>query len=100
MDLLNFIKRYLKNGSSPEKPLRRLLGNIPEYYKTHRQFEYCIEHLEYHEWEFAIDSLIEFANDTEHTLPDDFWLGLVESSDIVGLTEQADYCRRQISRNR
>lgn len=99
MKLFNFIKRQQKTDLTPEQTIRRLVDYMPDFYKTHRQFINCAECLDHREWELAFDSLIELADETEHYFSEDFWLGLADSADKMGLTEKSNYCREQIKRN-
>lgn len=99
MKLVNFIKRQSKTYFSPEQPVRRLVDYIPDFYKTQRQFINCVEFLKNREWELALDSLIELADETEHYFPEDFWLGLADSAEKMNLADKANYCRKQIKRN-
>ena len=99
MKLFNFIKKQLKTDFSPEQTLRRLVEYMPDFYRTRRQFINCVEFLENREWELALDSLIELADETEHYFSEDFWLGLAEAADKMILTDKSKYCRNQIKRN-
>lgn len=99
LKLFNFIKRQPETDFSPEQTIGRLVDYMPDFYKTHRQFINCVEFLDNREWEHALDSLIELANETEHYFSDDFWLGLADSAEKMGLTDKAKYCRNQINRN-
>jgi hypothetical protein len=84
---------------SPEQTIRRLVDYMPDFYRTQRQFINCIAFLDNREWELALDSLIELADETEHYFSEDFWLGLADSADKMNLTDKANYCRKQIKRN-
>ncbi|TCC89194.1 hypothetical protein EZ428_15950 [Pedobacter frigiditerrae] len=99
LKLFNFIKRQPKTDFSPEQTIRRLVDYMPDFYKTHSQFINCVEFLDNREWELALDSLIELANETEHYFSEDFWLGLADAADKMDLTDEAKYCRKQINRN-
>lgn len=99
MKLFNFIKRQQKTDFSPEQTLRRLVDYMPDFYRTHRKFSNCVEFLENSEWELALDSLIDLANETEHYFSEDFWLGLADAADKMVLTDKSKYCRNQIKRN-
>ena len=99
MKLLNFIKRQSKTDFSPEQTIRRLVDYMPDFYKTQRQFINCVEFLENREWELALDSLIELADETEHYFSEDFWIGLADSAEKMNLADKANYCRKQIKRN-
>lgn len=99
MKLFNFIKRQPKTDFSPEQTLRRLVDYMPDFYRTHRQFIVCVEFLENREWEPALDSLIELAEETEHYFSEDFWLGLADAADKMVLTDKSKYCINQIKRN-
>ncbi len=72
---------------------------MPKFYRTHRQFINCVEFLENREWDLALDSLIELADETEHYFSEDFWRGLADSAEKMNLTDKANYCRKQIKRN-
>lgn len=67
---------------------------IPDSYQSHRQYVFCREFLENKEWELALDSLIELADETQHPFPDDFWDGMAEAATKMGLTEKAEYRNR------
>jgi hypothetical protein len=95
----DFIKRHQKTDLKPEQTIRRLVDYMPDFYRTHKQFIDCVEFLEHREWGLALDSLIELANETEHYFSEDFWLGLTDAADKMGLTDKANYCRKQIKRN-
>ncbi|MBK8243661.1 MAG: hypothetical protein IPK88_09560 [Saprospiraceae bacterium] len=97
--LFNFINRQPKTDFSPEQIIGRLVDYMPNFYRTHRQFINCVEFLDNREWELALDSLIELADETEHYFSEDFWLGLADSADKMDLTDKANYCRKQIKRN-
>lgn len=97
--LFNFIKRQPKTDFSPEQTIRRLVDYMPDFYNTQRQFIDCVEFLENREWELALDSLIELADETGHYFSEEFWLGLANSADKMNLTDKANYCRKQIQRN-
>jgi hypothetical protein len=99
VNLFNFIKRQPKTDTSPEQTIKRLVDYMPEFYGTHRQFINCVEFLDNREWELALDSLIELADETEHYFSEDFWLGLADAGDKMDLKDKANYCRKQIKRN-
>lgn len=96
MKLFNFFNRPQK---TPEQIIRRIIDYMPDFYKSHRQFINSVEFLEHNELELALDSLVELADETEHYFSEDFWLGLADSADKMGLSEKANYCRKQIKRN-
>lgn len=93
MKLFNFLKSRQKASFSTEDTLKRLVDFTPEFYRTHRQFINCVEFLDNREWELALDSLIELADEIEHCFSEDFWLGLTDVADKMNLTEAANYCR-------
>ena len=99
MKTFNFFKRQQNTDYSPEQTISRLVDYMPEFYRTHRQFIDCVDFLENREWEVALDSLIELADETGHYFSEEFWLGLANSADKMNLTDKADYCRKQIKRN-
>ena len=99
MKIFNFFKRQQNTDYSPEQTISRLVDYMPEFYRTHRQFIDCVDFLENREWEVALDSLIELADETGHYFSEEFWLGLANSADKMNLTDKADYCRKQIKRN-
>lgn len=99
MKLFNFLKRQIKTDFSPEQTIRRLVDYIPDFYRSQRQFIHCLEFLEHREWELALDSLIELADESNHYFSEDFWIVLADSADKMNLTDKANYCRKQIKRN-
>lgn len=84
---------------STEQTIKRLVAYMPDFYRTHIQFRNCTEYIENREWELALDSLIELADETEHYFSEEFWLGLANSADKMQLVAKANYCRKQIQRN-
>lgn len=99
MKILNFFKRQQITYYSPEQTISRLVDYMPEFYRTHRQFIDCVDFLENREWELALDSLIELADETGHYFSEEFWVELANSADKMNLTDKADCCRKQIKRN-
>ncbi|HET6994704.1 MAG TPA: hypothetical protein VFI06_06965 [Chitinophagaceae bacterium] len=99
MKLFNFRKKQPKTDISPEQTIRRLVAYMPGVYNTHGQLISCFEYLDNKEWELALNSLIELANETGHYFSEDFWLELADSADKMGLTNKSNYCRQQIRRN-
>lgn len=85
-----------KTNLRPEQIIRRLVDFIPHICKTHRQFVCYVEFAEQKEWELALDSLVELADETEYVFPNDFWLGLADAADKMNLQDRAIYCRKQI----
>jgi hypothetical protein len=55
--------------------------------------------LQNREWELALDSLIELADESGHYFSETFWLDLSECADSMQLTQQGVYCRQQVIRN-
>lgn len=91
MKLFNFIK---KRSKTPEQIFRHLVEHIPTSYTAHHQFKNYIEFLEHSEWELALDSLIELANEApEYAFPEAFWLGLAEAADKMDLDKTREYCK-------
>lgn len=84
---------------SPEQTLRRLIEYMPEFYKTQRQYINCVDFIEHREWELALDSLIELAEETGHYFSEDYWIGLAVSAEKMKLSKKSNYCRQQIKRN-
>jgi len=99
MKLFDFIKRKRQTDYSPEQTMRRLVEYMPEFYKTHRQFVNSIDFLKQKEWELALNSLIELADETEHYFSEEFWVELAKSADKMNLNSQGVFCRQQIERN-
>jgi hypothetical protein len=97
--LFDFIKRKQEMDFSPEQTMRRLIEYMPEFYKTHRQYINCVDFLEHREWELALDSLIELADETGHYFSEDYWIGLADSAEKMKLSKKSNYCRQQIKRN-
>lgn len=98
MKLLNFIKRKFSKDYLLKQTIKELGDCVPEFYNEHKQYVNYIEFLKNREWALAIDSLIELANETQHSFSEDFWLGLVNSSQEIGLIDQANYCKSKIAR--
>ena len=98
MKLFNFIKQQ-KIDLTPEQTFRRLVDYMPDFYKTHKQFINCVEYLNHREWELALESLIELADETEHYFSEEFWFGLADSAEKMHLPDKADYCKKQIKKN-
>lgn len=73
---------------------------MPDFYKTHKQYINCVEYLNHREWELALESLIELADETEHYFSEEFWFGLADSAEKMHLSDKADYCRKQIKKNK
>jgi hypothetical protein len=99
MKLFDFIKRKQQTDFSPEQIMRRLVEYMPEFYKTHKQFVNSIDFLKHREWELALDSLIELADETGHYFSEEFWVELSKSADKMNLKSQVVFCRQQIERN-
>lgn len=79
--------------------LIQLADYIPDLYRNHRQFLNYLMFLENNEWELALDSLIELADETGHLFPNEFWLVLATTANKIGLADRADYCKKQIKNN-
>ncbi|MBT1696185.1 hypothetical protein KK083_04825 [Fulvivirgaceae bacterium PWU4] len=91
MKLFNFIK---KRSKTPAQILRHLAVHIPTSYTAHHQFKNYLEFLEHREWELALDSLIELADETPgYAFSDTFWLGLAEAADKMNLDKTREYCK-------
>jgi hypothetical protein len=89
-----------KKKSDPVTIMQRMIDYMPEHYKTHDQFKNCVEYLEHREWGLALDSLIELTEETGHHFSEEFWLGLADAADTMGLKDKADFCREQINHNK
>ncbi|MBI9055534.1 MAG: hypothetical protein JEY96_17050 [Bacteroidales bacterium] len=99
MKIFSFLKQQTKTDLIPEHVIRRVVDYMPDFYKTHRQYINCLEYINNREWELALDSLIELADETEHYFSEEFWIGLANSADKMKLSDKAKYCRKQIKRN-
>jgi len=88
-----------KTDLTPEQNIRRLVDYMPGFYKSQRQFINCIDFLDNREWELALDSLIELADETGHYFSEEFWQGLSVSASKMNLHDQVKYCRKQLDRN-
>jgi len=89
MKLFNFGKTQ----PNMKQAIEGLADYIPEFYKTHKQFTNYIEFLNNREWELAVDSLIELAYETGYSFSQDFWLGLINCFEKMGLIDKANYYR-------
>jgi hypothetical protein len=83
----------------PERILRRLVDSLPDAYKTHQQYINCVEYVAHGEWELALDSLIELAEETGDHFSNQHWQGMADTAAKMNLTRAGDYCREQIKRN-
>ena len=83
----------------PAAILRLTQEFVPEFYKDIEQFKESKEFLENNEWGLALDTLIEMADESGHYFSEDFWLNLAICADKMQMTQQAEYCRQQITRN-
>ncbi len=99
MKIFDFLKGQPKHFNTPEQALRHLVDYMPDFYLSHRHFINCVEFLSHHEWELALESLIELADETEHYFSEVFWNSLAETADNIKLPEKASYCKKQIARN-
>jgi hypothetical protein len=91
--------KNIKTVLTPEQTLRRLVDYMPEFYKSRRQLINCIDFLDNREWEFALDSLIKFADETGHYFSEEFWQGISDSASKMNLPDKVKYCRKQLDRN-
>jgi hypothetical protein len=97
--LLDFLKNTTDTDLIPEQAIKRQVDYMPDYYKTDIHFKKTIDFLEQHEWELALDTLIELASVSGHYFAEDFWLSLANSADKMSMPERAEFCRKQIDRN-
>jgi len=56
--------------------------------------------LKHNEWGLALDTLIEMADESGHYFSEDFWFDLATCADKMQMTQQAEYCRQQIIKNK
>lgn len=75
--------------------ITEIIEFIPEFYKDKKQYKETVEHLEYNEWELALDSLIDLADESGHYFSNDFWLELAKIADKMNLTQQSSHCHKQ-----
>jgi hypothetical protein len=96
MRFFNFFKKDDPPRSrSFEAIFGALIQNLPENYETHRQYVAAVDYIGAHKWQLALDSLAGLADETGHYFSDDFWYGLAEAADKMGLAGQSAYCRAQ-----
>jgi|GEM_PF-743692 len=95
-----FKKKAIK--PTPETIIRMTQEYVPDYYRESRQFKDSQEFLEHNEpaLALALDSLIEMAKETNHYFSEAFWTDLADCAELMGMIQQAKYCRRQIDRNK
>ncbi|MDF2191501.1 hypothetical protein [Paraflavitalea sp. CAU 1676] len=101
MGILSLFKK-LKTGRPQRDPaaiLRLTLQYVPEYYRESQHYKDSVEFLQHREWELALDSLIELADESGHYFSETFWLDLSACADTMKLTQQGVYCREQVLRN-
>ena len=84
---------------TPVAILRLTQEYVPEFYKNSGHFKESKDFLKQNEWGLALDMLIEMADESGHYFSEDFWLNLAICADKMQMTQQAEYCRQQITRN-
>lgn len=100
MGLFDFLKIKTTTTLTPEQTMSVLVEDLPEHYKTFRQFKNYIEFLEHNELGLALESLIELANESGHFFSEDFWLGLANSADTMKMKKQVNYCKDQTKKTK
>lgn len=99
MNLFEFFRNRRPSDITPAQILKRLVDCLPDVYKTHRQYVNCVEYLVHHEWELALDSLIELAEETGDHFSNEHWQDLADAAAKMDLTRKVDYCKGQIRLN-
>ena len=83
---------------SIEQSLWDLIKYIPDEHKTNRQYVNFLEFLENREWELALDSLVELADETNgNDLSITFWIEISDIAHRIGLNDKVEYCQRHVS---
>jgi len=100
LKLLSFLRSSKSDKENPEDFIVRVIDYMPALYKNDRQFLNSVEYAAHHEWALALDSLIELAVERGHYFSDSFWLGLADVADKFNQTENAGYCKQQVTKNK
>jgi hypothetical protein len=85
---------------SAENILKRVANYIPDFYFQQPQYGDCIEFLDNHEWELALNCLIELAEGTGHYFSEEFWTELSQAAKKMNLFEKSTYCLKQVDQNK
>ena len=102
MNIFTIFKKR-KTGPSELKPaamLRLTQEYVPEFYKGSEKFKASKDFLKNNELGLALDTLIEMADESGHYFSEDFWFDLATCADKMQMTQQAEYCRQQIIKNK
>jgi len=102
MKLFRIFKKKTQKSQNlnPEGQLRYLIDYIPDFYKDQRQYINAGMFLDHCEWDLALDSLIELTDETGHYFSEEFWTELAGVANKLNLTDQANFCIKQIERNK
>jgi len=85
---------------SVEKILKRVANYIPDIHFSQSQYVNCVQFLNNHEWELALDSLIELAEGSGHYFSEEFWTELSQAAKKMDLFEKSIYCLKQVDKNK
>ena len=67
------------------KSLKAAVQFIPENLKLNRQYEAYCEFLKNNEFELALDSLIEFIQETDYSIEIELWHNLKHAAELIQL---------------
>lgn len=84
---------------SPKEIIRHIIDYMPDFYKDQRQFIFCADYFKHKEWELALDSLIELADETGHYFSVDFWNSISIAAYQMDMKNAVKQCEQQILRN-
>lgn len=101
---MNLFSIFKKRKTTPQELtpvtiLRLTQEYVPDFYKNSQHFKESKDFLNNNEWGLALDALIEMVDESGHYFSEDFWLNLATCADKMQMTQQAEHCRRQITRN-
>jgi len=98
LGILYFIQKKNAGGSS-EQIIRRLVHYMPGFYQSHVGYKNCIDFVERHELEWALESLIVLALDSGHYFAEEYWADLAVAAGEMNMKKEVAICRQQIDRN-
>ncbi|GGH83248.1 hypothetical protein HNQ91_006011 [Filimonas zeae] len=90
--------RRSREESGPDVILSEVLEYTPELYKTSTHFSAASSFLINQNWELALNSLVQLAEESGHYFSEDFWLNLALCANKINQPARTDHCRRQIER--
>ena len=94
-DIFSFFKQY-KSSLSVGGRLEKLLGSLPVAVTDQPYYQQSIKYTKVHEWELALDSLIELADIENGNIPDGFWTEMWLITAKIGSPTMRTICCKEI----